>query len=187
MATLSSRSFSRGFGASTGTPTEQGLYDDATAAYRYLIRTERVAAERESYSRAARLVRPLPSTSQRESQPPVCCCSRPSIRFPASPHASIPGRRYACWRATSSTALRRPRRSTCQWCCFTGGLTHTCGRPTPESCSTSFEVEKLMVKTGGGHHHAGFVDSAVLYKILGEIPGLRRPLPLRRSSRISDW
>jgi pimeloyl-ACP methyl ester carboxylesterase len=35
----------RGFGASTGTPTEQGLYDDATAAYRYLIRTERALSD----------------------------------------------------------------------------------------------------------------------------------------------
>ena len=36
----------RGFGGSPGTPTEQGLYDDATAAYRYLSRTERVPSAR---------------------------------------------------------------------------------------------------------------------------------------------
>ena len=32
-----------------------------------------------------------------------------------------------------------------------------------------FRGQKLMVKTGGGHHHAGFVDSAVLYRVLGDI------------------
>jgi fermentation-respiration switch protein FrsA (DUF1100 family) len=36
----------RGFGASTGTPTEAGLYRDATAAYRYLRDVQRVAPER---------------------------------------------------------------------------------------------------------------------------------------------
>ena len=36
----------RGFGRNTGTPTEQGLYDDATAAYRYLSRTERLPPAR---------------------------------------------------------------------------------------------------------------------------------------------
>jgi pimeloyl-ACP methyl ester carboxylesterase len=29
-----------------------------------------------------------------------------------------------------------------------------------------FRGRRLMVKTGGGHHHAGFVDSAALYRAL---------------------
>ena len=36
----------RGFGESTGTPDEQGLYDDAMASYRYLTSVERVPPER---------------------------------------------------------------------------------------------------------------------------------------------
>ena len=32
----------RGYGNIAGSQTEQGLYDDATAAYRYMIRTQRV-------------------------------------------------------------------------------------------------------------------------------------------------
>ncbi len=35
----------RGFGASTGTPSEEGLYSDATAAYEYLRNVERVPAD----------------------------------------------------------------------------------------------------------------------------------------------
>ena len=31
-----------------------------------------------------------------------------------------------------------------------------------------FRGQKLMVKTDGGHHHAGFVDSAVLYRALAK-------------------
>lgn len=36
----------RGYGRSSGTPSEEGLYDDALAAYAYLIETRHVAPER---------------------------------------------------------------------------------------------------------------------------------------------
>jgi pimeloyl-ACP methyl ester carboxylesterase len=36
----------RGFGESTGTPDERGLYDDATASYEYLTETRRIRPER---------------------------------------------------------------------------------------------------------------------------------------------
>jgi len=36
----------RGFGDSSGTPTEEGLYEDAAAAYAYLSRAERVPPSR---------------------------------------------------------------------------------------------------------------------------------------------
>lgn len=157
----------RGFGASAGTPTEQGLYDDATAAYRHLIRTERVPAMRVILAGrslgsavAVDLATRVPAAGLLLFAP---IDSVPAVAARVYPWAPVRllGR-YGFDSFAKATTIELPV------VMFHGWPDSYMRQSDARILLGQFRGQTLMVKTGGGHHHAGFVDAAVLYRALAQ-------------------
>lgn len=157
----------RGFGASMGTPTEQGLYDDATAAYRYLIRAERVPPERIILAGrslgsavAVDLATRLPAAGLLLFAP---IDSIPAVAARVYPWAPV--RLLASYEFDSfakATTIDLPV------VMFHGWPDSYMRQSDARILLEQFRGQRLLVKTGGGHHHAGFVDSGALYRAVAK-------------------
>jgi fermentation-respiration switch protein FrsA (DUF1100 family) len=155
----------RGFGASAGSPTEQGLYDDATAAYRYLIRTEHVPAARMILSGrslgsavAVDLAARLPAAGLLLFAPIDSVPAVAARIYPWAPVRLLGS--YEFDSLAKATTIDMPV------VIFHGWPDSYMKESDARILLEQFRGRRLMVKTGGGHHHAGFVDSAALYRAL---------------------
>ena len=155
----------RGFGASNGSPTEQGLYDDATAAYRYLIRTERVPATRVILAGrslgsavAVDLAARLPAAGLLLFAPIDSVPAVAARVYPWAPVRLLGSYEFDSFAKAATIDLPVVM--------FHGWPDSYMRQSDARILLGQFRGQKLLVKTGGGHHHAGFVDSAVLYRAL---------------------
>lgn len=163
----------RGFGASDGTPTEQGLYADATAAYDYLIRVEQVPASRIVLAGrslggavAIDLATRVPAAGLLLFAP---IDSVPSVAARLYPWAPV---RLLAQHEFNSFAKAGSIDSPVLY--FSGWPDRMMPRADARALFAQFRGPKLMVETGGGHHHAGFTHRADLYR------GLKTFWPVQR-------
>lgn len=155
----------RGFGASIGTPTEQGLYDDATAAYRYLIRTERVPAARIILAGrslgsavAVDLATRVPAAGLILFAPIDSVPAVAARVYPWAPVRMLGSYEFDSFAKAATISLP---------VVVFHGWPDSYMRPSDARVLLErFRGRKLMVTTGGGHHHAGFDDAAMLYRAL---------------------
>lgn len=157
----------RGFGASAGSPTEQGLYDDATAAYRHLIQTERVPATRVILAGrslgsavAVDLATRLPAAGLLLFAPIDSVPAVAARVYPWAPVRLLGSYEFDSFAKAATIDLPVVM--------FHGWPDSYMRQSDARVLLGQFRGQKLMVKTGGGHHHAGFVDSAVLYRALAK-------------------
>jgi pimeloyl-ACP methyl ester carboxylesterase len=155
----------RGFGANPGTPTEQGLYDDATAAYHYVIRTERVPATRVILAGrslgsavAVDLATRVPAAGLLLFAPIDSVPAVASRVYPWAPARILARYEFDSFAKASTIDL--------PVVLFHGWPDSYMRQSDARNLLEQFRGQRLMVKTGGGHHHAGFVDSAALYRSL---------------------
>ena len=155
----------RGFGESAGTPTEQGLYDDATAAYRYLTRTERVPAARVILAGhslgsavAVDLATRLPAAGLLLFAPIDSVPAVAARVYPWAPVRLLASYQFDSYAKASTIELPVVM--------FHGWPDSYMRQSDARLLLEQFRGPKLMAKTGGGHHHAGFDDSAVLYRAM---------------------
>lgn len=157
----------RGFGATTGTPTEQGLYDDATAAYRYLIRTERVppariilAGRSLGSAVAVDLATRLPAAGLLLFAPIDSIPAVAARVYPWAPARLLGSYEFDSFAKAATIDLPVVM--------FHGWPDSYMRQSDARLLLERFRGQKLLVKTGGGHHHAGFVDSGVLYRAVAK-------------------
>jgi fermentation-respiration switch protein FrsA (DUF1100 family) len=157
----------RGFGASIGTPTEQGLYDDATAAYHYLIRREGVqpmriilAGRSLGSAVAVDLATRVPAAGLLLFAPIDSVPAVAARVYPWAPVRLLGSYEFDSF--AKATTIDLPV------VMFHGWPDSYMRQSDARILLGRFRGKKLLVKTGGGHHHAGFVDSAVLYRALAE-------------------
>jgi dienelactone hydrolase len=157
----------RGFGDSVGSPTEQGLYDDATAAYRYLIRTERVSSTRiilagQSLGSAVAvdLATRVPAAGLLLFAPIDSVPTVAARVYPWAPVRLLSSYQFNSYAKANAIDLPVVM--------FHGWPDSYMRQSDARLLLEQFRGPKLMAKTGGGHHHAGFDDSAVLYRALAK-------------------
>jgi fermentation-respiration switch protein FrsA (DUF1100 family) len=155
----------RGFGGSPGTPTEQGLYDDATAAYRYLSRTERVPPARMLLAGrslgsavAVDLATRVPAAGLLLFAPIDSVPAVAARVYPWAPARLLASYQFDSFAKASTIDLPVVM--------FHGWQDSYMRRSDARLLLEQFRGPKLMVQTGGGHHHAGFGDSAVLNRTM---------------------
>ena len=153
----------RGFGANGGTPTEQGLYEDAAAAYDYLIRVERVPASR--LILAGRSLGGAVAIDLATKKPAAGL-----LLF--SPIDSVPSvaKRIYPW-APAHLLAQNQFNSMAKAATIEIPVLHFSGWPDsyiPHANARvlfdQFRGPKQFVETGGGHHHSGFVYRADLHR-----------------------
>ena len=157
----------RGFGDSAGTPTEQGLYADATAAYRYLLRTERVPAERIILAGrslgsavAVDLATRVPAAGLILFAPIDSVPAVAARVYPWAPVRLLGSYEFDSFAKAATIDLP---------VVVFHGWPDSYMRPSDARVLLErFRGRKLMVTTGGGHHHAGFDDAAMLYRALAK-------------------
>jgi fermentation-respiration switch protein FrsA (DUF1100 family) len=155
----------RGFGDSSGTPTEDGVYEDAAAAYAYLSRIERVPP-----SRIILAGRSLGSAVAVELATRVD--SAGLLLF--SPIDSVPSvaQRLYPWAPVRWLARHRfdsaskARTIDVPVVMFYGWPDSYVRRSDARALLAEFRGPKLLIETGGGHHFAGFADRGELYRNL---------------------
>jgi pimeloyl-ACP methyl ester carboxylesterase len=157
----------RGFGATAGTPTEQGLYDDATAAYRYLTLVERVPPARVILAGrslgsavAVDLATRLPAAGLLLFAP---IDSVPAVAARVYPWAPV--RLLASYDFDSFTKAATINLPVVM---FHGWPDSYMRQSDARILLEQFRGQTLLVKTGGGHHHAGFVDAGALYRAVAK-------------------
>ena len=155
----------RGFGDSSGTPTEDGLYDDAAAAYDYLSGIERVppariilAGRSLGSAVAVELATRVDSAglllfSAIDSVPAVA-----QRLYPWAPVRWLARHRFDS--ASKAKSIEVPVMM------FYGWPDSFVRRSDARALLAEFRGPKLMIETGGGHHFAGFFDRMELYRNL---------------------
>ena len=155
----------RGFGESEGTPTEQGVYEDAAAAFEQLTRVNRVPA-----SRVVLAGRSLGSAVAVDLALKVD--SAGLLLF--SPIDSVPsvGARLYPWAPVRLLAqhqfdnMAKARAVDVPVVMFYGWPDSFVRRQNARALFNQFRGPKLLIETGGGHLSAGFVDVSRLYRAL---------------------
>jgi fermentation-respiration switch protein FrsA (DUF1100 family) len=153
----------RGFGGSDGTPTERGLYADATAAYEHLIRSERVPASRIVLAGrslggavAIDLATKVPAAGLLLFAPIDSVPSVASRLYPWAPVHLLARHEF--------NSVAKARTIDLPVLYFSGWPDTYMPRADARALFAQFRGPKLMVETGGGHHHSGFTDPAGLYR-----------------------
>jgi len=153
----------RGFGASGGTPTEQGLYADATAAYDHLIDTQRVPASQVILAGrslggavAIDLATRKPSAGLLLFSPIDSVPSVAQRIYPWAPAKLLAQNQFNS--LAKASALDVPVLY------FSGWPDSYMPRADARVLFDQFRGPKRFVETGGGHHHSGFTDRADLYR-----------------------
>jgi fermentation-respiration switch protein FrsA (DUF1100 family) len=163
----------RGFGANDGTPTEQGLYADATAAYQYLIDEQRVPASRIILAGrslggavAIDLATRKPSAGLLLFSPIDSVPSVAARIYPWAPAHLLARNQF--------NSLAKARALAVPVLYFSGWPDTYMPRADARVLFDRFRGPKRFVETGGGHHHSGFTDRANLHR------GLKAFWPPRR-------
>lgn len=153
----------RGFGASDGSPTEQGLYADATAAYDHLTRAERVPASRIVLAGrslggavAIDLAARVPAAGLLLFAPIDSVPSVAARLYPWAPVHLLARHEF--------NSLAKARTIDIPVLYFSGWPDPYMPRADARALFAQFRGPKLMVETGGGHHHSGFTHKADLYR-----------------------
>jgi pimeloyl-ACP methyl ester carboxylesterase len=155
----------RGFGNTSGSPSEQGLYDDAMAAYRHLMRSEQVPATRVILAGrslgsavAVDLATRVPAAGLLLFAPIDSVPAVAARVYPWAPVRLLASYQFNSFEKASTIDLP---------VVLFHGWPDSYMRPSDARVLLEqFRGQKLMVTTGGGHHHAGFDDSAALYRAL---------------------
>jgi pimeloyl-ACP methyl ester carboxylesterase len=155
----------RGFGGSPGTPTEQGLYDDATAAYHYLSRTEHVPSARILLAGrslgsavAVDLATRVPAAGLLLFAPIDSVPAVAARVYPWAPARLLSSYQFDSFAKASTIDVPVVM--------FHGWQDSYMRQSDARLLLEQFRGPKLMAQTGGGHQHAGFADSAVLYRAM---------------------
>jgi len=155
----------RGFGGNAGTPTEEGLYADAAAAYRHLVRARRVPPSRiivAGRSLGASVAVDLATRVEAGGL----------LLF--SPIDSVPAVASRLYPWAPVRLLARYRFDTARKARTIGWpVLLVYGAPDPfiplstvRSVFDQFRGPKRMLETRGNHHHSGFMDVAQLQEAL---------------------
>jgi pimeloyl-ACP methyl ester carboxylesterase len=155
----------RGFGDTPGTPTEEGLYADGRSAYRHLVASRRVGSDRivlAGRSLGAAVAVQLATRVEAAGL------------LLLAPIDSVPdvGSRLFPWAPVRLLATHRfDTHASAMQIDLPVIVVH--GHPDrmmrlsdTRRLLQSFRGPKLLLQTGGGHHHAGFVDVSSLYRAL---------------------
>jgi pimeloyl-ACP methyl ester carboxylesterase len=165
----------RGFGANSGTPSEDGLYADALAAYDHLVMVGQIPPSRIILAgrslggavaidlAAKRRVAGLVLFSPIDSVPAVA----------ARIYPWAPARLLATNEFNSSS---KAARIDVPLLYFSGWPDTYMPRADARVLFEKFRGPKSFVQTGGGHHHSGFTDIAEIYR------GMRMFWPLAESA-----
>ena len=155
----------RGFGETAGDPTEQGLYDDATAAYRYLTRTERVPAGRVIL--AGRSLGSAVAVDLATRAPAAgLILFAPIDSVPAVAARVYPWAPVRLLGSYEFDSLAKAATIDLPVVVFHGWPDSYMRPSDARALLERFRGQKLMVTMGGGHHHAGFDDAAALNRAL---------------------
>ena len=153
----------RGFGDSPGVPTEAGLYADAAAAHAYLTRQRGVAAPRiilAGRSLGAAVAVDLATRVDAAGLllfAPIDSVPRAAARFyPFVPAWLLAANRFDAARKAGDISL--------PVVIFFARRDQYMPPADARSFAQRFRGRKLIVETGGGHHHAGFVHIAELHR-----------------------
>jgi pimeloyl-ACP methyl ester carboxylesterase len=153
----------RGFGASDGTPTEQGLYADARAAYDHLVRVERVPASRIILAGrslggavAIDLATRVPAAGLLLFAPIDSVPAVAARLYPWAPVHLLARHQFDSM--TKARAIDLPVLY------FSGWPDPYMPRADARALFAQFHGPKVLVETGGGHHHSGFTHLPDLYR-----------------------
>jgi pimeloyl-ACP methyl ester carboxylesterase len=157
----------RGFGDNAGTPTEVGLYSDASDAYRYLVTHERVPGSRvivAGRSLGASVAVELATRvevggvllfSPIDSVPDVA-----ARLYPWAPVRRLA--RYQFDNRSKASAIAQPV------VLVYGAPDRFMPLSDARSLFGEFRGPKTLLETNGNHHHSGFTDVPQLYRALSE-------------------
>jgi alpha/beta superfamily hydrolase len=167
----------RGFGHNGGTPSEEGLYEDSGAAYRYVTHTLGVAAGHVilagrslGASVAAELATRVESGGLLLFSP---IDSIPAVATRFYPWAPVDWLvRYRFDNRSRAAIIREPV------VLVYGTPDHFMPLSEARSLFQEFHGRKKMLETNGNHHHSGFMDLNSLRDTLAE---MWPPGPVRRT------
>jgi pimeloyl-ACP methyl ester carboxylesterase len=153
----------RGFGASAGAPTEQGLYADAAAAYEYLVDVEQVPASKIVLSGrslggavAIDLATRMPAAGLLLFSPIDSVPAVAARLYPWAPVHLLSTHQF--------NSVAKARSIEIPVLHFSGWPDSYIPRADARALFEQFRGPKQFVETGGGHHHSGFTDRGNLYR-----------------------
>lgn len=158
----------RGYGESTGTPDERGLYDDATASYAYLTRTRGVPPERIvifghslGSGVAIELAARVAAAGLIVDAAYTSIVDRAAELYPAFPVRYVASQRFASLERINSIAmpklfLHSPEDTVIP-------IAHG------QRLFAAAQEPKRFVSVKGGHDNAFRVDKEVYFKAIGEL------------------
>lgn len=155
----------RGFGGSPGVPSEPGLYADAAAAYRHLVREHGAAPSRVILAGrslgaavAVDLATHVDSAGLLLFAPIDSVPQAAGRVYPFAPVRLLARHRFDT--AAKASAISVPV------VIFFGVRDQYMPRVDARALFHKFRGRKLMLETGGGHHHSGFIHAAELQRAL---------------------
>jgi pimeloyl-ACP methyl ester carboxylesterase len=155
----------RGFGDSPGTPSEDGLYADASAAYAHLVQEHGVRPSRiilAGRSLGAAVAIDLATRVDAAGLllfAPIDSVPDAAARiYPFAPTRLLARHRF--------DAAAKAARISMPVVTFFAARDQYMPLPDARALFDRFRGPKLMFESGGGHHHAGFVDIPALNRAL---------------------
>lgn len=155
----------RGFGDSPGMPTEDGLHADAAAAYSYLVRERGVAPSRiilSGRSLGGAVAVDLATRVEAAGLllfAPIDSVPQAAARFyPFVPAWLLAENRFDAAQKAGDVSL--------PVVIFFARRDQYMPPADAQTFARQFRSRKLVVETGGGHHHAGFVHIAELNRAM---------------------
>ena len=155
----------RGFGESSGTATEQGLYEDAAAAYAHLVRTEGVSPSRIILSGRSLGSAVAVDLASKVDSAGVLLFS-PIDSVPAVAARLYPWAPVRWLAQYEFDSLSKANTVAGPVLMFYGWPDSFMRRSDARSLLHEFRGPKRLIETGGGHHFAGFVDAGELNREL---------------------
>ena len=155
----------RGFGNSPGVPSEEGLYADASAAYAHLVREQGVPPSRiilAGRSLGAAVAVDLATRVDAAGLllfAPIDSVPDAAARvYPFAPVRLLARHRFDT--AAKAGTIAEPVVT------FFGRRDQYMPLADARALFAKFRGRKLMIETGGGHHHSGFIHVAELNRAL---------------------
>ncbi|MBY0496068.1 MAG: alpha/beta hydrolase [Cyanobacteria bacterium] len=153
----------RGFGSNGGTPSEQGLYADAAAAYSYLIDVERVPASRIILSGRSLGGAVAIDLATKKSSAGLLLFS-PIDSVPAVAERIYPWAPARLLAQNHFNSAAKAETIIAPVLYFSGWPDTYMPRADARVLFDRFRGPKRFVETGGGHHHSGFTSAPDLYR-----------------------
>ena len=166
----------RGFGDSPGVPSEDGLYADAAAAYRHLVRQQGVPPSRiilAGRSLGAAVAVDVATRVEAAGLllfAPIDSVPQAGARvYPFAPVRLLARHRFDAGAKAGSIAV--------PVVIFFAVRDQYMPLTEARLLFQKFRGRKLMVETGGGHHHSGFIHTAELKRALAAYWPTMAPAP----------